>query len=82
MFITASALAKNVLGAVNGMGQTSVSITHAFGPMNRCVHLRLLDGSRYFGWTRGICCSVHTCSWILVASYLPKELQNRDDDDE
>jgi hypothetical protein len=33
VFITASALAKNVLGAVNGMGQMSVSIAHAFGPM-------------------------------------------------
>ena len=48
MFITAPALAKNVLGAVNGMGQMSVSIAHAFGLMKRCAHLRLLEGSRYF----------------------------------
>ncbi|KAG1746533.1 major facilitator superfamily domain-containing protein [Suillus paluster] len=32
MFITASAPAKNVLGAVNGLGQTSASVARAVGP--------------------------------------------------
>ena len=32
MFITASAPSKNVLGAINGASQTTVSIARAFGP--------------------------------------------------
>jgi len=32
VFITASAPSKNILGAINGLGQTTASMTRAFGP--------------------------------------------------
>jgi hypothetical protein len=82
MFITASAPAKNALGAINGMGQMSVSVTHAIGPVTAASIFafskehNILGGQAVFVF---LCIPAAGLLWL--ASYLPKELQNRDEDD-
>ncbi|KAG1746518.1 MFS transporter [Suillus paluster] len=81
MFVTASAPAKNVLGAVNGMGQTTVSIGHAVGPMFAASIFayskehNILGGHAVF-----VVLCIPAIGMLWLASYLPKELQNRDED--
>lgn len=81
MFVTASAPAKNVLGAVNGMGQMSVSIARAIGPMTAASIFafskdhQILGGHAVFVV---LCIPVVGLLWL--ASHLPEELQNRDED--
>ncbi|KAG0709401.1 major facilitator superfamily domain-containing protein [Suillus ampliporus] len=80
MFVTASAPAKNVLGAVNGMGQMTVSIGHAVGPMFAASIFayskehNILGGHAVF-----VVLSIPAIAMLWLASYLPKELQNRDE---
>lgn len=56
MFITAAAPSKNVLGSINGMGQTSVAIARAIGPaMATSMYAfskehRILGGHAAFVW--------------------------------
>lgn len=81
MFITASAPTKNVLGAVNGMGQMTASIAHAVGPMFTSSIFafskdhNILGGNAVFA----ILC-IPGVGMLWLASQLPEQLQNRDED--
>ncbi|KAG1740051.1 MFS general substrate transporter [Suillus lakei] len=80
MFITASAPAKNVLGAIHGLGQTAGSVARAIGPalatslfaFSKEHHL--LNGNAVF-FILIILAGV--LRWL--ASQLPDEMQDRDE---
>ncbi|OAX40526.1 hypothetical protein K503DRAFT_798763 [Rhizopogon vinicolor AM-OR11-026] len=63
MFITGSALAKNVLGAINGLGQTSAALARAFGP---ALATSLFAFSKEHN-VLNICHLHHICLWIAIA---------------
>jgi hypothetical protein len=80
MFITASAPAKNVLGAINGLGQTTASVARAIGPA-------LATSLFAFSKEHNLLCG-NAVFLILVilggllrwlGSHLPDEIQNRDE---
>ena len=82
MFITASAPAKNVLGAVNGMGQMTVSIAHAVGPMLAASTFAFSKDHNILGGHAGfVVLCIPAIGMLWLASHLPQELQNRDEDD-
>ncbi|KAG1740054.1 MFS general substrate transporter [Suillus lakei] len=80
MFITASAPAKNVLGAINGLGQTAGSVARAIGPalatslfaFSKEHHL--LNGNAVFFI---LIMLAGVLRWL--ASQLPDEMQDRDE---
>jgi MFS family permease len=80
LFITASAPSKNVLGAINGLGQTTVSISRAFGP---ALATSLFAFSKERNLLNGN--AVYVILIILggvsmwLGSQLPGELQDRDE---
>lgn len=80
MFITASAPAKNVLGAINGLGQTSASVARAIGPALATSLFafskehNLLNGDAVF-----FILIVLTGVLGWLASQLPDEMQVRDE---
>ncbi|KAG0709385.1 major facilitator superfamily domain-containing protein [Suillus ampliporus] len=80
MFITASAPAKNALGAINGLGQTSASIARAVGP---ALATSLFAFSKEHNLLNG-----NAVFFILIvlaivlrwlASQLPDDMQERDE---
>jgi MFS family permease len=82
LFITASAPTNNVLGAINGLGQTSAAVTRAVGP---ALATSLFAASKEHNLLGG-----HAVFVILVvlagglrwlASQLPDEFQDRDSDE-
>ncbi|KAG1808727.1 major facilitator superfamily domain-containing protein [Suillus subaureus] len=80
MFITASAPAKNVLGAINGLGQTSASVARAIGPVLATSLFalskehNLLNGNAVF-----FILIVLAGVLMWLASQLPDEMQVRDE---
>jgi MFS family permease len=80
MFITASAPAKNVLGAINGLGQTSASVARAIGPALATSLFafskehNLLNGNAVFAI---LIVLAGVLRWL--ASQLPDEMQIRDE---
>ncbi|KAG1746536.1 major facilitator superfamily domain-containing protein [Suillus paluster] len=80
MFITASAPAKNVLGVINGLAQTSSSVARAVGPALATslfafsTEHNLLNGNVVFVL---LIMLAGVQSWL--ASQLPDELQDRDE---
>ena len=80
MFITASAPAKNVLGAINGLGQTTASIARAVGP---ALTTSLFAFSKEHNVLNGN--AIYVILIILaggfrwLGSQLPDEIQNRDE---
>ncbi|KAG1738443.1 major facilitator superfamily domain-containing protein [Suillus paluster] len=80
MFITASAPAKNVLGAINGLGQTSASVARAIGPALATSLFafskehNLLNGNAVF-----VVLIVLASVLRWLGSQLPDELQDRDE---
>ncbi|KAG1860689.1 major facilitator superfamily domain-containing protein [Suillus subalutaceus] len=82
MFVTASAPTKNVLGAVNGMGQTTVSIAHAVGPMFAAsIFAFSKDHNILGGHAVYVVLCIPAVGMLWSASHLPEELQNRDEDE-
>jgi MFS family permease len=82
MFVTASAPSKNILGAVNGMGQTTVSIAHAVGPMFAgSVFAFSKDHNILGGHAVYVVLCVPAVGMLWLASLLPEKLQNRDEDE-
>lgn len=82
MFVTASAPSKNILGAVNGMGQTTVSIAHAVGPMFAgSVFAFSKDHNVLGGHAVYVVLGVPAVGMLWLASLLPEKLQNRDEDE-
>jgi hypothetical protein len=79
MFITASAPTKNVLGAINGLGQTSASMARAFGP---ALATSLFAFSKEYDVLNGnavyVVLIMLACGLRWLASQLPDEMQNRD----
>ncbi|OAX37945.1 hypothetical protein K503DRAFT_200818 [Rhizopogon vinicolor AM-OR11-026] len=80
MFITASAPTKNVLGAINGLGQTTVSMARAVGP---ALATSLFAFSKEHNLLNGN--AVYVIFIILagvlrwLGSRLPDEIQDRDE---
>ncbi|KAG1748654.1 major facilitator superfamily domain-containing protein [Suillus lakei] len=80
MFITASAPTKNVLGAINGLGQTSASMARAFGPalatslFSASKEHNLLGGNAVF-----VVLLVLAGVLRWLGSWLPDEIQDRDE---
>ncbi|KAG1748652.1 MFS general substrate transporter [Suillus lakei] len=80
MFITASAPTNTVLGAINGLGQTSASMARAFGP---ALATSLFAASKEHNLLGGNAVFVvllvlaGTLRWL--GSWLPDEIQNRDE---
>jgi len=80
MFITASAPAKNVLGAVNGLGQTTASMARAVGPALATSLFafskehNLLNGNAVF-----LILAILGGLLRWLGSQLPDEIQNRDE---
>ena len=80
MFITASAPTKNVLGAINGLGQTTASIARAVGP---AFATSLFAFSKEHNVLNGN--AIYVILIILaggfrwLGSQLPDEIQNRDE---
>ncbi|KAG1767177.1 MFS general substrate transporter [Suillus placidus] len=82
MFVTASAPAKNVLGAVNGMGQMSISIAHAVGPLfASSIFAFSKDHNILGGHAVFVVLCIPAVGMLWLASHLPEELQNRDEDE-
>jgi len=81
MFITASAPSKNVLGSINGMGQTSASIARAIGPaMATSMYAfskehHILGGHAAFVW---LVLLAALFSWFIPSS-IPDEFHVRDE---
>ncbi|KAG2338606.1 MFS general substrate transporter [Suillus weaverae] len=80
MFITASAPAKNVLGAINGLGQTSASVARAIGP---ALATSLFAFSKEHNVLNGnaVFVILIVLAGVLrwLASQLPDEMQVRDE---
>ncbi|OAX43835.1 MFS general substrate transporter [Rhizopogon vinicolor AM-OR11-026] len=80
LFITASAPSKNVLGAINGLGQTSASVARAVGP---ALATSLFAFSKEHNILNGN--AVYVILIILggglrwLASQLPDEIKDRDE---
>jgi hypothetical protein len=80
LFITASAPAKNVLGAVNGLAQTTASMVRAVGP---ALTTSLFAFSKEHNILNGN--AVYLVLIILagvlmwLGSQLPDEIQDRDE---
>lgn len=82
MFVTASAPAKNVLGAVNGMGQVTISIAHAVGPLfASSIFAFSKDHNILGGHAVFVVLCIPAVGMLWLASHLPEELQNRDEDE-
>ncbi|KAG2157707.1 major facilitator superfamily domain-containing protein [Suillus bovinus] len=81
MFITASAPTKNVLGAINGMAQMTQSIARAVGPMfASSIFAFSKDHNILGGHAVYVVLCIPAVGMLWLASYLPEELQNRDDE--
>jgi len=79
MYVTASAPANNVLGAINGMGQMSISIAHAVGPMTAAsIFAFSKDHDILGGHAVFVILCVPVVGMLWLASHLPEELHNRD----
>jgi hypothetical protein len=80
MFVTASAPAKNVLGIVNGLSQSSGSVARALGP---ALTTSLFAFSKQHNIFNGNAVYVFliTLSGVLswLGSQLPDEIQDRDE---
>jgi hypothetical protein len=80
LFITASAPTNNVLGAINGLGQTSAAVARAVGPalatslFAASKEYNLLGGNAVFAILVVLAGGLR---WL--ASQLPDELQDRDE---
>ena len=80
MFITASAPTKNVLGAINGLGQTTASIARAVGPALATSLFafskehNVLDGNAIY-----VILIILAGGFRWLGSQLPDEIQNRDE---
>ncbi|KAG2128576.1 MFS general substrate transporter [Suillus clintonianus] len=82
MFVTASAPAKNLLGAVNGMGQMTTSIAHAVGPVFAAsIFAFSKDHNILGGHAVYVVLCLPAVGMMWLASHLPEELQNRDEDE-
>ena len=80
MFITASAPSNNVLGAINGLGQTSASIARAVGP---ALSTSLFAFSKEHNVLNGNAVYVVLIMLAVglrwLASQLPGEIRDRDE---
>jgi hypothetical protein len=80
MFTTASAPAENVLGAINGLSQTTASMARAVGPV---LATSLFAYSKEHNLLHGNAVYVFliilagVSSWL--GSQLPDQIQNRDE---
>jgi MFS family permease len=80
MFITASAPAKNVLGAINGLGQTTASMARAVGPA-LATSLFAFSKERNLLYGNAVFLILVILGGLLrwLGSQLPDEIQNRDE---
>jgi hypothetical protein len=80
MFITTSAPAKNVLGAINGLGQTTASIARAVGPA-LATSLFALSKEHNLLHGNAVFLILVILGGLLrwLGSQLPDEIQNRDE---
>jgi hypothetical protein len=80
MFITASAPSNNVLGAINGLGQTSASIARTVGP---ALSTSLFAFSKEHNVLNGNAVYVVLIMLAVglrwLASQLPGEIRDRDE---
>ncbi|KAG1745806.1 MFS general substrate transporter [Suillus paluster] len=80
LFVTASAPTKNVLGAINGLGQTSASVARAIGPalatslFALSKEHNLLSGNAVY-----VVLIVMAGALRWLGSQLPDEVQDRDE---
>jgi len=80
MFITASAPSKNVLGAINGLGQTSASMARAVGPAFATSlfafskERNLLNGNAVY-----VVLIILAGGLRWLGSQLPDEIEDRDE---
>jgi len=80
MFITASAPANNVLGAVNGLCQTSASIARAVGPTLATSLFAFSKEHNLLNGNAAYVILIVLCGVLRwMASKLPDELQDRDE---
>jgi hypothetical protein len=80
MFVTASAPANNVLGAVNGLSQTSVSIARAIGPtLATSLFAFSKDNNVLNGNAVYVILIIVASALRWLASKLPDEIQDRDE---
>ncbi|KAJ8595483.1 MFS general substrate transporter, partial [Rhizopogon salebrosus TDB-379] len=80
MFITASAPAKNVLGAINGLGQTTASVARAIGPA-LATSLFAFSKEHNLLYGNAVFLILVILGGLLrwLGSHLPDEIQNRDE---
>ncbi|KAG0709382.1 major facilitator superfamily domain-containing protein [Suillus ampliporus] len=80
VFITTSAPAKNVLGAINGLGQTSASISRAVGPA-LATSLFAFSKEHNLLYGNAVFVILIMVAGVLrwLASQLPDEIQDRDE---
>ncbi|KAJ8595484.1 MFS general substrate transporter [Rhizopogon salebrosus TDB-379] len=80
MFITASAPAKNVLGAINGLGQTTASVARAIGPA-LATSLFAFSKEHNLLYGNAVFLILIILGGLLrwLGSHLPDEIQNRDE---
>jgi hypothetical protein len=80
MFVRASAPANNVLGAVNGLCQTSVSLSRAVGPILATSLFAFSKQHNLLNGNAAYVIFIVLCGVLRwMASKLPDELQDRDE---
>ena len=80
MFITASAPTKNVLGAINGLGQTTVSMARAVGPALATSLFAFSKEHNVLGGNAVYVVLIMLAGVLKwLASQLPDEIQDRDE---
>jgi hypothetical protein len=79
VFVTASAPTKNLLGAINGLGQTTASMSRAFGP---ALATSLFAFSKEYNVLQGnaayVVLIVLGCVLSWLGSQLPDGTEDRD----
>ncbi|KAG2151375.1 MFS general substrate transporter [Suillus clintonianus] len=80
LFITASAPTNNVLGAINGLGQTSAAVARAFGPALATSLFALSKEHNLLGGNAVFIVLIVLASALgWLAAQLPEEMQDRDE---
>ena len=82
MFITASAPDKSLLGATNGLAQTTVSIVHTVSPvLSTSVLSFSVEKNILGGYGAYILFLLLVCSAMFLAVKLPHKMWEEHDDD-
>ncbi|KAG2057774.1 MFS general substrate transporter [Suillus hirtellus] len=80
MFITASAPTNNVLGAINGLSQTSAAVARAIGPALATSLFAVSKEHKLLGGNAVFVVLIMLAGGLRwLASQLPDEVQNRDE---